>query len=219
MADKKVGGSNLITPEAFRKQKGAAGGQGGLDQIMGMLRSHDMGLKMIAKKLQEIEEASFTSARYYDLICLSLKDVAMDKLQISDEEWDGIVARNAQKIHEAQEEEYDKRNKLKTVDRPVQKDDWVAISFVGKVDGEVFEGGSSDGTLVVVGKGQFLSELEGSLLDKKVGDAYDADVTFPEKYQAKHLEGKTATFSIKVLSVKEQQKVEEPKVEEPTENK
>ena len=80
--------------------------------------------------------------------------------------------------------------------------DQVVIDFVGKVDGEAFDGGSAEDYPLVLGSNSFIPGFEDGLLKVKAGDEKDVDVTFPEEYQAEHLAGKAAVFSVTVKEVK-----------------
>ncbi len=80
--------------------------------------------------------------------------------------------------------------------------DQLVIDFVGKVDGEAFEGGSGEGMAVVIGSGQLIPGFEDQLVGLKAGDEKQIEVTFPADYQAENLKGKPATFDIKVQAVK-----------------
>ncbi|MEL6257710.1 MAG: trigger factor, partial [Pseudomonadota bacterium] len=81
--------------------------------------------------------------------------------------------------------------------------DAVVIDFVGKVDGEAFEGGSAEGATLVLGSGQFIPGFEDQLVGVKAGEEKAVEVTFPEDYQADHLAGKAAIFDVKVSEVRE----------------
>jgi trigger factor len=80
--------------------------------------------------------------------------------------------------------------------------DQLVIDFVGKVDGEAFEGGTGEGMAVVLGSGQLIPGFEEQMVGLKVGDEKQLNVTFPADYQAENLKGKPATFDVKVTSVK-----------------
>ncbi|MFC0632353.1 trigger factor [Brevundimonas balnearis] len=80
--------------------------------------------------------------------------------------------------------------------------DQVVIDFVGKIDGEAFEGGSAEDAAVVIGSNTFIPGFEEQLKGVKVGEEKTLEVTFPENYQAAHLAGKAATFDVKVKAVK-----------------
>jgi trigger factor len=76
--------------------------------------------------------------------------------------------------------------------------DTLVIDFVGKVDGEAFEGGSAEDVRLKIGSGQFIPGFEEQLTGVKKGEEKVIDVTFPEDYGAAHLAGKAATFDVKI---------------------
>ncbi|MBV4536963.1 MULTISPECIES: trigger factor [Pseudomonas] len=91
--------------------------------------------------------------------------------------------------------------RFETVERAAQNDDQVNIDFVGKVDGEVFAGGSAKGTQLVLGSGRMIPGFEDGLVGAKAGEERVVNVTFPEDYQNLDLAGKAAEFTITVNSV------------------
>lgn len=91
--------------------------------------------------------------------------------------------------------------RFEAVERAAQKDDQVNIDFVGKVDGEVFAGGSAKGTQLVLGSGRMIPGFEDGLVGAKAGEERVVNVTFPEDYQNLDLAGKAAEFTITVNSV------------------
>ena len=80
--------------------------------------------------------------------------------------------------------------------------DQLTIDFVGKIDGEVFEGGSAEDADLIIGSNRFIPGFEEQLTGAKVGDEKTIEVTFPEQYQAAHLAGKAATFDVTVKALK-----------------
>ena len=80
--------------------------------------------------------------------------------------------------------------------------DQLTIDFVGKIDGEAFDGGSATDADLVIGSGRFIPGFEEQLKGAKVGEEKTITVTFPEEYQAKHLAGKAATFDVTVKAIK-----------------
>lgn len=80
--------------------------------------------------------------------------------------------------------------------------DLVVIDFVGKIDGEAFEGGSATDAQLVLGSGQFIPGFEEQLVGAKPGAKVTVSVTFPEDYQVDTLKGKAADFDVEVKEVK-----------------
>ncbi|MEM6948224.1 MAG: trigger factor, partial [Pseudomonadota bacterium] len=80
--------------------------------------------------------------------------------------------------------------------------DAVVIDFVGKIDGEPFEGGSAEGATVVIGQGRFIPGFEEQLVGVKTGQETDLNVTFPDDYSSSELAGKAAVFEVKVNEVR-----------------
>jgi len=79
--------------------------------------------------------------------------------------------------------------------------DKVTIDFVGKIDGEAFEGGSGEGQDLVLGSGSFIPGFESQLEGLAVGESRAVTVSFPEDYSAAHLAGKAATFDVTLKGV------------------
>ncbi|MGC4250795.1 MAG: trigger factor [Sphingobium sp.] len=79
--------------------------------------------------------------------------------------------------------------------------DTLTIDFVGKIDGEPFEGGSAEDIKLKIGSGQFIPGFEEQLTGVKKGDEKTITVTFPEDYGAEHLAGKAATFDVTVKAI------------------
>ncbi|MBZ0124281.1 MAG: trigger factor, partial [Roseovarius sp.] len=80
--------------------------------------------------------------------------------------------------------------------------DQVVIDFVGRLDGEAFEGGSAEEFPLVLGSGSFIPGFEDQLAGVKAGEEKLVTVTFPEDYQAEHLAGKEVEFTCTVKAVK-----------------
>lgn len=90
-------------------------------------------------------------------------------------------------------------------DGEVAEGDVANIDFKGFVDGEAFEGGEAEGHDLEIGSGTFIPGFEEQLVGLKSGDEKEVKVTFPEEYQAEELQGKEATFEVKVNEVKEKE--------------
>lgn len=94
--------------------------------------------------------------------------------------------------------QFDKRAKT----AKARNDDAVVIDFLGKLDGEPFEGGAAEEHTLVLGSNTFIPGFEEQLVGVKAGDEKEVNVTFPENYQADHLAGKEAVFEVKVHEVR-----------------
>ena len=79
--------------------------------------------------------------------------------------------------------------------------DKLIIDFVGKLDDELFEGGSAEGAELIIGSGQFIPGFEEQLIGAKKGEVKTLNVTFPENYGAANLAGKAATFETTVQDI------------------
>ena len=83
----------------------------------------------------------------------------------------------------------------------VEEWDYAEIGFVGKIDGEVFEGGSSKanvGMIVNEHDSGYIPGFAAGIIGAKYGETVSVPVTFPEDYQATQLAGKEAVFEITV---------------------
>ncbi len=80
--------------------------------------------------------------------------------------------------------------------------DQLVVDFIGRVDGEVFEGGEAQGAELVLGAGQFIPGFEAQLLGAAPGQAVTVKVEFPADYPAPRLKGKAAEFAVTVKEVR-----------------
>ncbi|MBU1092684.1 trigger factor, partial [Patescibacteria group bacterium] len=81
--------------------------------------------------------------------------------------------------------------------------DWAEIDFTGKMDGNVFEGGSSKNHPLIVGDGVLLPDFEQALVGMKIGEEKTFPVMFPMDYHKKEFAGKPAEFTAKLNKIKE----------------
>ena len=91
--------------------------------------------------------------------------------------------------------------RFEAVERAAQNDDQLTIDFVGKVDGEAFQGGTANDSNIVLGSGRMIPGFEEGLVGAKAGDSLTLNVTFPEDYQNLDLAGKAAEFDVTVKEV------------------
>ena len=90
-------------------------------------------------------------------------------------------------------------------DRPAQDGDTVVFDFEGFVDGEAFDGGKAEQYTLVLGSHQFIVGFEEQICGKSVGEEFDVNVSFPEKYHVENLQGKPALFKCKLHEIKAQE--------------
>ena len=81
--------------------------------------------------------------------------------------------------------------------------DQIVIDFIGTVEGEAFDGGSSEDYPLVLGSNSFIPGFETQLVGCKVGEDKKVKVTFPQEYGSENLAGKDAEFACKIKNVKE----------------
>src|ERR1700712_372810 len=86
--------------------------------------------------------------------------------------------------------------------KKAENGDQVVVDFVGKLDGEVFEGGSAENQPIELGSGRMIPGFEEGLLGVKASDTKTITVSFPADYPAENLKGKEATFDFTVHAVK-----------------
>ncbi|MBO0905634.1 trigger factor [Jiella sonneratiae] len=132
---------------------------------------------------------------YETLPDFDLKDTSGIKIErpiveVSDAEVDEQVERIAENARTYEEK-----------DGAAEKGDKVTIDFVGKIDGEAFEGGTAEAADLVIGSGRFIPGFEDQLVGAKAGEEKTVDVSFPDDYGAEHLAGKAASFDVTVKAV------------------
>ena len=125
------------------------------------------------------------------------KGVKVDKIDtaVTDEEIDEEINK-------------ERENNARTItvdDRPVNDGDMTSLEFEGFVDGEAFEGGKGEDYPLTIGSGAFIPGFEEQLVGAEIGKEVEVKVTFPEDYQAEHLQGKEAVFKCTVKEIKEKE--------------
>lgn len=98
--------------------------------------------------------------------------------------------------------DYLRKNYLTETEDAAKEGDTVNIDFVGKMNGEAFDGGSGTGYDLVLGSGNFIDGFEDQLIGAKKGEKLEVNVTFPESYPNNpDLAGKPAVFDVTVNKV------------------
>ncbi|MFM9852807.1 MAG: trigger factor [Sphingomonadaceae bacterium] len=80
--------------------------------------------------------------------------------------------------------------------------DLVVLDFLGKIDGEPFDGGKAEGASIEIGSGRLIPGFEDQMIGLKVGDEKTITVTFPEDYSVDYLKGKPATFDLVINEIR-----------------
>ena len=142
----------------------------------------DVNIEVSYEKLPEIAEVDFSKIKLERLV------VKADEASVK-EALDNLAESPQAVTYEA------KKGAAKDGDQ-------VVMDFVGKVDGEAFEGGSAEDYPLVLGSNSFIPGFEEGLLKVKAGDEKDVEVTFPEEYEAEHLAGKKAVFTCTIKEVR-----------------
>ena len=89
----------------------------------------------------------------------------------------------------------------KEVKRAAKIGDETVIDFVGKKDGEAFQGGTGKDYPLVLGSNSFIPGFEDALIGLKAGDTKDVKLAFPKDYHAKDLAGQDVVFEVTVKKV------------------
>ena len=92
--------------------------------------------------------------------------------------------------------------------RAAEEGDQLLMNFLGRIDGETFDGGAAEGMELVLGSGQFIPGFEEQLVGTKAGDKKMVNVDFPSDYGAENLAGKAAEFEVDVSEVRAPAKIE-----------
>ena len=83
----------------------------------------------------------------------------------------------------------------------VEAGDTVNIDYVGKMDGEEFDGGSAEGYDLEIGSCTFIDGFEDGIIGMQVGETKDLELKFPDNYHSTDLAGKDVVFTVTVNSI------------------
>jgi len=141
-------------------------------------------------------EADLTyTMRYEVLPKVELQDfkgieVERPVAEVKDED----IGAEVQKLAEVTRTFTSKEGKAETGDR-------VTASYVGKIDGEPFPGGTDENAQIRLGSSQLIPGFAEQLEGVAAGEERTITVKFPEDYGAKQLAGKDASFEVKVKEI------------------
>lgn len=140
----------------------------------------DLDIEVRYERLPEVPEVDF-------------KSISLERLTVEVE--DGAVNEALDNLAKTAET-FDKK------EGAAEQGDQVVIDFVGKIDGEAFEGGSAEDYPLTLGSNSFIPGFEEKLVGATESESREVEVTFPKDYGAKHLAGKAAVFSATIKEVR-----------------
>jgi trigger factor len=164
-----------------------------------------------------VEEAGIEPVARADVEMLTLdkavgftfKATVTVKPEVTVKDYKGIEAEKS--VYAVSDEEVDKEiNRMRErnarlisiEDRPAQNGDDVIIDYEGFVDGVAFDGGKAEAQELTLGSHTFIDTYEEQIVGHNPGDEFDVNVTFPADYNTEELQGKPATFKVKLLEIK-----------------
>jgi len=149
-----------------------------------------------ATKLDEGEDLEFTATFevYPEISLPDFSGIKAERLQaeVADEDIDTMI-----------ETLREQRQNWEEVDRAAAKDDLVNIDYLGRKDGEEFEGGKAEGSNLVLGSERMIPGFEEGIIGKKAGEQFTLPLSFPEDYQNEELAGAEVEFDITLNTVSE----------------
>ena len=127
-----------------------------------------------------------------------IKDLsALEAERLVSEVTDEDVQKSLERLADAQKVFLDKGEGA-----AAEMGDALTIDFVGRVDGEEFEGGKGENFDLRLGSDTFIPGFEEQLVGVKAGDKRTVNVTFPAEYPRGDIAGKPAEFEVEVKEVK-----------------
>lgn len=141
---------------------------------------------------KQSKEYNYDLSKYVKVGNYKGLEYTSQKASVTDEEVDVEIQRRLQK---AAKTENSKTGK-------VENGDTINISFVGKIDGKEFEGGSSESTDITVGTTQMIDGFVEGLIGKNVGESVTLNLKFPDDYGKTDLQGKAVEFKVTINSKK-----------------
>lgn len=93
------------------------------------------------------------------------------------------------------------RQTWEKVERVAAAGDMVNIDYVGRKDGETFEGGTATGTNLVLGSERMIPGFEAGIEGRSGGDNFILPLDFPGEYHSADLAGQSVEFEITVNAV------------------
>ncbi len=179
--------------------------------------SHSYQKALAEKKIDAIGQPEVKLEKCTDDAALEYSVVTAVMPEVSLASWKGDVKRvNAEcarkqdtvsdaEINAELQKLAEMRAKFITVNRAAKTGDNVIVDFSILQDGVLIENGTSKKHPLVLGKGVFIPGFEEQLIGMKEKEEKTFELVFPEKYRAKHLAGRKATFHVKMGVVQERE--------------
>jgi len=170
-----------------------------LDKVLGDTQLRVAGTPTLEPKTEGVEEGTLAFSATFEVYPdvevpdLSALNIKRSHCEVSDADIQRTldILRKQRAIYEARE------------GRAASEGDRVTLDFVGRIDGEEFEGGKAENFPFVLGQGRMLPEFETAVTGLATGESKTFPLTFPEDYGSKEVAGKTAEFTITVREVAE----------------
>lgn len=113
--------------------------------------------------------------------------------EVSDEQVEGVIG-----------ELRDQQGSLRPIDgRPAQNGDMVALKYAATIDGEAFDGGSSERMPLILGENRMILGWEDQIVGMEMSATKGFDIMFPDDYRVEELQGKEAHFEVELLDMRE----------------
>lgn len=127
---------------------------------------------------EQLERPEYKALDYvtlgdYKSLTVNRADLNID--DVTDEDVDSNVSSNLKDLAESMDDVIEN-----LTEGEVQEGDVANIDYVGKKDGEAFDGGSAEGYDLEIGSGTFIDGFEDGLIGASIGDTVDLNLTFPE---------------------------------------
>ena len=149
---------------------------------------------LIPEKIEEGKDAKFkaTFEVYPEISISKMSKISYTNFssEISDDDLDKTIT-NLQK----------RMSQWETSSDASKDGDQVKISFVGKIDGEEFEGGTAEDFTVEIGSKSMIEGFEEGLIGLSAGDNKILELTFPDDYGKSDLASKPVNFETQVKEV------------------
>ena len=149
---------------------------------------------LIPESLDEGKDAKFkaTFEVYPEVSLAKISKISFTNFlcDITDEDLDKTI-NNLQK----------RMSQWEPADEASKDGDQIKINFVGRIEGEEFEGGTAEDFSVEIGSKSMIKGFEEGLIGLKKGDKKILELNFPEDYGKKELASKPVSFDTEVNEV------------------